>query len=301
MGLYEREYYQDSSDFQPVRPWNGRSMISILIIINVAVFLGNFIFGSVTENPVNEHLWLHPSDLSNPARWYRLLGNGFAHSKDITHILFNMLGLYLMGQVVELKYGRGEFLRFYLITIILCSLGWALKHRLFGATDIDNRVLLGASGGVTAVTMLFVFNFPNMTLHAFGVVPIKSWVFGIFVVVMNLFGTAKYQVGQAEQVAYDVHLIGAGFAAIYFYAGLNFGAIGTVWGKLAGMMKSKPKLKIHEPESAVADSVKEEADRILEKLHREGQDSLTAQERKTLVDYSFAMRKQRRNERLERS
>lgn len=269
-------------------------MISILIIINVAVFLGNFIFGSVTENPVNEYLWLHPSDLDQPTHWYRLLGNGFAHSKDITHILFNMLSLYLIGQVVELKYGRGEFLRFYLITIILCSLGWALKHKFFGDADVDNRVLLGASGGVTAITMLFVFNYPNMTLLAFGVVPIKSWVYGIFVVVMNLFGTAKYQVGQAEQVAYDVHLIGAAFAAIYFYAGLNFGALGAIWGKITCLVKSKPKLKIHKPtENTLPESVKEEADRILEKLHREGQDSLTAKERKVLEEYSRAVRKQR--------
>lgn len=296
MGLYEREYYHDSTDLQPIRPWNSRSIISTLIIINVAIFLANFIFGTVTDDPVNQHLWLRPNDLLDPIQWYRLLANGFAHSKDVTHILFNMLSLFLIGQAVEQRYGRGEFLRFYLITIVVCSIGWALKYLFIQTEEANFRALLGASGAVTGITLLFVFNFPNATLMAFGVLPLKSWVFGVFVVVMNLLGNAKYQVGpdNVTQVAYDVHLIGAAFAAIYFYAGLNFGAIGLMWSKLGGLFARQPKLKIHDPnKELVPDKMKEEADRILEKLHQEGQDSLTPKERKTLEEYSRAVRKQR--------
>lgn len=269
-------------------------MITTVIIINVAIFLANFVFGTYTEDPINEYLWLRPTNLFQPIEWYRFLANGFAHSKDVTHILFNMLALYLLGQAVEARYGRGEFIRFYLITIIICSIGWAVKYQLYSAGNLESRALLGASGGVTAVTMLFVFNFPNATLMAFGVLPIKSWVYGVFVVLMNLFGTSQYSVGDKVQVAYDVHLIGAAFAAIYFYGGLNFGSIGSLGNKLAGLFSRKPKLKIHDPKrNAIPDKMQEEADRILEKLHREGQDSLSSKERKTLEEYSRAVRKQR--------
>lgn len=301
MGLYERDYYQDSEELNPIRPWDGRSIVSTLIVINVAVFLANFIFGGGTSDPVNQPLWLQASDLFQPMHWYKFLTNGFAHSRDVTHILFNMLSLYLLGKVVESKYGRGEFLRFYLITIVICSLGWALRYYwTIPADQLDNRYLIGASGGVTAITMLFVFNFPNATLMAFGVLPIKSWVYGLFIIAMNVMGTANYEIvgaaGNTVQTAYDVHLIGAACAALYFYGGLSFGAIGTMWSKFVGLTKSKPKLKIHEPnqtENAIPPSIQAEADRVLDKLHREGQDSLTAKERKTLEEYSRAVRKLR--------
>ena len=103
--------------------------------------------------------------------------------------------------------------------------------------------------------------------------------------------------GNTVQTAYDVHLIGAACAAIYFYGGLSFAAIGKMWSKLGGLAKSKPKLKIHEPnqtENVIPPSMQAEADRVLDKLHREGQDSLTAKERKTLEEYSRAVRKLRK-------
>jgi hypothetical protein len=57
-------------------------------------------------------------------------------------------------------------------------------------------------------------------------------------------------------------------------------------------------LKIHQPEDGQAESgidpkMQAEADRILEKIHREGQDSLSAKERKLLEKYSRAVREQR--------
>ena len=297
MGLYERDYYQDSNELQSIGGWNGRSAISVIIIANVAIFLANFIFGGGTSDPVNRWLWLRGGDLTDPLQWYRLLGNGFAHSKDITHILFNMLSLYLIGQSVEARYGKSEFFRFYMVTIVVCSLGWLIKLRLTLPPEaVQASGLLGASGAVTGVILLFVFNFPQATLMAFGIIPIKAWVYGAFVVLMNVLGTSQYRFGQAQQVAYDVHLIGAACAAAYFYAGLSL-AFMADWKRLIPFKSTKrTNLKIHRPDAnQIPESMQIEADRILEKLHREGQESLTSKERKRLEEYSRAVRKSRQN------
>jgi membrane associated rhomboid family serine protease len=292
MGLYDRDYYQEPG-LQPIQSWNSRSIVSTLIIINVVVFLANFILGSGSHDTVNQFLWLRSDHLLQPWQWYRLLTNGFCHA-GIGHIFFNMLALYFLGQSVESRYGRGEFLRIFLVAVVLCSSAWVIRQLIILDSTSEVRVLLGASGGVTAITMLFVFNYPQSTLYIWGVLPVKAWVIGILVVGANLLGNSSIQVGESEHVAYDVHLVGAAFAAVYFYGKLNLGLLGSLGEKAAGLFRRKPKLKIHQPTEEVAqDKLQVEADRILEKIHREGQDSLTTKERKTLEEYSRSVRKQR--------
>jgi membrane associated rhomboid family serine protease len=292
MGLYDRDYYHEQ-EFQPVMRWDSRSIVSLLIIINVVVFVANFLSGSA--NPVNKLLCLaSPDHLKQPWQWYRLLTNGFVHA-SLPHIFLNLLSLFFLGPTVEAKYGRGEFLRIFLIAILGCSLIWLLRHSLSGSKPM---FLVGASGAITAVTMLFVLNFPHSTLSLWGVVPVKAWVVGVMLIVFNLLGNSSIQFNGVKNVAYDVHLLGAAFAAIYFYGKLNFESLGSLGASIGKLFKGKPNLKIHQPEDGQAESgidpnMQAEADRILEKIHREGQDSLSAKERKLLEKYSRAVREQR--------
>lgn len=292
MGLYDRDYYQEA-DLQPIQRWNSRSMTSTLIIVNAVVFIANFVLGSGSADTVNQFLWLRADHVAQPWQWYRLLTYGFTHS-GIGHILFNMLALFFLGQNVESRYGRSEFLRIFLISIVVCSAVWLIRQTVTHHADSAVPVLLGASGGVTAIIMLFVFNFPQSTLYIWGVLPVKAWVIGVFVVVANLLGNSNIQVGESEHVAYDVHLVGAAFAAIYFYGKFNFGMLGHLGSKLSSLFRRSPNLKIHQSADDLAlDKLQPEADRILDKIHREGQSSLTAKERQHLEEYSRAVRKQR--------
>ena len=118
MGLYDRDYYQSDS-LRPLRPWDSKTMVTMLIIANVAVYLANFLF-SQRDGLLMLQLSLYSNFLSEPLQWYHFLTYGFAHDPSrITHILFNMLSLYFLGQSVEDKYGKWEFLRFYLAAILL--------------------------------------------------------------------------------------------------------------------------------------------------------------------------------------
>jgi membrane associated rhomboid family serine protease len=286
MGLYDRDYYQES-EVQSVGKWNSRSIVTTLIIVNVAVQLLDFLG---RNHPVVQYLWVRPDDLTQPLHWYRFLTYGFAHSRDIMHLVFNMLGLYMLGQPVEQKYGRYEFLRIYLVSLVLCSVVWAVMRAVTGQSS---GVLLGASGAVTTISMLFVFSFPQTILHIWGIIPVRAWVIGVIIVVLNLMGSSRVDVGNKDQVAYDVHLTGAALAAIYFFGKLDLSALALLAAWPKRLWKRSPKLKIHRPESSISQSLQLEADRILEKLHRQGQDSLSPRERATLEQYSREVRKHR--------
>ncbi len=64
---------------------------------------------------------------------------------------------------------------------------------------------------------------------------------------------------------------------------------------MRGMFKRKPKLRVHreEDEESVPTRDEAEADRLLEKIHRQGQSSLTAKEQKFLENYSRRVREKR--------
>jgi hypothetical protein len=148
--------------------------------------------------------------------------------------------------------------------------------------------LLGASGAVTAVTLLFCIHFPHRTILLMFVLPVPAWAFGLMIIAGNLFGLTSN-----EAVAFDVHLVGAAFAICYYRFGWRLGnwipsvSLPTQW------LKRRPKLRVHRPEPADVSS-DDEADQILDKVNRTGIQSLTRREREILEDYSRRMREKRR-------
>jgi membrane associated rhomboid family serine protease len=286
MGLYDRDYLQE--DYEP-RPMGTatRMMVTNLVILNAAIFLLNVFVGG--DHRVVQWLAITPTDLWKPWLWWKLLTYGFVHNPlDIGHVFWNMFGLFIFGRDVELRYGRWEFLRFYLGAIVLGSLVWCIRMNLM---DVTQAQVIGASGGVTAVILLFVYNFPRRTILLFFVLPVPAWVLGVIIIAGDAFGF----IGSDKNIAFDVHLVGILFASGYYWLGWNLGHWtpsrfrgGFSWPSV----RRGPKLRVHDPEDKVQRQ-DEEADRILEKVSRQGIDSLTSRERRILEDYSRRMRQRR--------
>jgi hypothetical protein len=212
---------------------------------------------------------------------------------------------------VEDWLGRWEFLRFYLAAIVVGSVVHAARVCLF----VDPQwwsysTVVGASGAVTAVVILFVCKFPQVKLLLFFAIPVPAWLVGVIVIGQDMLGHGGVQLNPfgstqaATQVAYDVHLAGAAFAAIYFFSGLNFGRLlpggwGSLVERAARPLRSRPNLRVHTPATDDMDDnsyrdLDEEADRILAKVGSQGESSLTAAERRVLEDYSRRMRQKHR-------
>ncbi len=287
MGLYDRDY----SRYEAAEPRFGQGVATkpawlIILIVTVVAYFVDALFFS-RNHLVNEWMSVSSGTLKNPALWWQWLTYGLAHDPNgINHILFNMLGLFFFGSAVEPRLGRNEFLRFYIVTVFLGGLVWSLRLALSGGEGL----LMGASGGVLGVCMLFVFMYPNSTIYLMMVLPVKAWVVGVIYIGTNLYGAWK----GTDNTAYDVHLVGIACAAIYHFQHINLGrVIPHSWSSTMERIQSgRPKLKLHDPEKKLAHEAAE-ADRILQKIHESGEASLTSAERKLLEQYSRRMRDKR--------
>lgn len=288
MGLYDRGYYRNNQDLDLRPGWNQQSAVSQLIILNVIVFVVNLLFGNVTavyQGSVNEALALNADTLWKPWMWYKAITYAFAHSsKEISHIFFNMLSLYFMGRSVELRYGRKEFLKIYLLSALFCGIGTMIIRGL----QADAVSVLGASGAVLCISMLFVYNFPNATVY-FIVFPMPAWVLGIIFVLTNFFSNP------GSGIAYDTHMLGILFATMYFFLGLSFSSLQDPKEGVESIQRwwKRRKFKVHmqeDPNLSYEELESKEADRILEKIHASGKDSLTSKEKKFLEKYSQSVR-----------
>jgi len=270
MGVYDRDYYRVE---EPSGLFAGRPVVVNLIIINAAVFLLDLF----TDHRLITWLWLPSDAYKQPWEVWRLVTYGFTHDpKTITHILFNMFGLFVFGREMEDRYGRTEFLRFYLGAIVFGAVVWLLTVQ----SPLGSRgVLLGASGGVVAVVLLYVLNFPQRDVLFFGVIPMKAWVFGVIFIMGDVFGAMN----RTTPVAHSVHLAGAAFAAAYFYGKWNLALL--VPSTLLKKLKA-PRLRVHTPDEEDTRDLNVRVDEILDKINRQGEASLTKKERLTLEQAS---------------
>jgi membrane associated rhomboid family serine protease len=303
MGLYDRDYGRDERT-----PWdrveNPRSMTVILIVINVVIFFADLIFYTDVPQPqtggilrthfINNWFAVDGQTLLRPWLWWQFLTYGFVHDvSGITHVLFNMFGLYVFGRSVERRLGQMEFLRFYLIAVVCGGIVGAITSLALGGGGT-----VGASGAVIAVAVLFACYFPNQEILLMFVFPVKAWVLAVFFVTMDLAGAIGILTGMgaASNTAFTVHLAGAFLALGYYFLHwrlrwLDLGAVVELPQRLRQRSR-RMKLKLHDPDKKLQRDA-EDADRILAKIHAQGESSLTSSERKTLERYSRRQREKR--------
>src|SRR5690348_13816995 len=139
MPLDQRDYMYESYRQPPPRMMTAMRMASVttwIIIINVAVFLLDRIFG----RPDYVTLLFHglPVARFSPLEWWghfstataiyhlqlwRFVTFQFLHA-NFSHLFFNMLALYFIGPMIESYLGRGRYLAFYL----LCGIAGAVSY-----------------------------------------------------------------------------------------------------------------------------------------------------------------------------
>ncbi|MBN2292182.1 MAG: rhomboid family intramembrane serine protease, partial [Pirellulales bacterium] len=219
MGIYDRDYYQERQ--QPGLVLRGPSTaVGWIIAINVAIFIIDALSapsGTTRLHVVSSALSLNTGVLTQPWLWWKFVTCGFAHASypDYWHILGNMLGLFFLGRMVEQRYGRNEFVWIYMSALVLGSVLWCLLNSIQGLPA--GVPLVGASGAITAIVMLFALNFPKQIILFMFVIPMPAWVLGVMLVLFNLFGMSGVGgEGDGPTVAYGVHLAGAGFALAYY-------------------------------------------------------------------------------------
>ncbi len=269
MGLYDREYYREEP--RGIVLGGDMSVTTTLILINALVFVADMF----SNGRLSGALGLDWNLFSEPLKFWQLLTYGFAHDPSgVQHVFFNMLFLWLFGRDMEALYGKRLYLQLYLSLVVLSGLTWLLLNLLQG----EAAKLIGASGAVTGIMVLFVLHYPTRTLLFWGVFPIPVWVIASLQLLQDIFGAVSRE--NSGQVAYTAHLAGAAFAFLFFKTGWQLGSFVPKRLSLGGLRR-KPRLRVHSGDDN-EDDLSRRVDRILEKINREGQDSLTREERRTL-------------------
>ena len=147
----------------------------------------------------------------------------FMHG-GVTHIFFNMFGLFIFGTSVERQLGSWEFLLFYLITGALAGV---FSFFVYYSTGNFLVSLVGASGALYAVQLAYAVCFPNAVLHIWGILPIRAPVMVLVFTALSLFFVFS---GRGGNVAHLTHLAGFAFAWLYFM--IRFGV--NPWKRLTG-------------------------------------------------------------------
>jgi membrane associated rhomboid family serine protease len=287
MGYQDRPYF-NSSEYTGNRPsidFKSMSVVAKLIVINVViVILDAFTPRTDSGHWLSDQMSLSSDVWRQPWMVWKFLTAGFAHApidvgSGFWHVLGNMLVLWFLGRPVEERLGKREFLKFYLIAIVVAFVGWMLVSLLRG----DRHSVYGASGAVAAVIVLFIIMYPKEIIHFMGVLPIPAWALGVLLLVSDVWSS----ISRESQVAGEAHLTGAAFGAMYYYFHWNFGWLRT--DSFKRLLKRRPKLRVHKEESAF-DALQREGDAILDKINVQGEGSLTSKERRKLEEYSRQLR-----------
>jgi membrane associated rhomboid family serine protease len=299
MGFADRAYNRSS----PPGFMTEWTAVTTLIVITVGIWLANLLLFDVV--PVNAILAL-PGDLPRrPWEVWKLFTYGFAHdSGTIWHVVMNMLAIFFFGREVEDIIGRAEFFRFYVAAIVAAGLAWLTSAQLFTPLQAGSLSLVGASGAVMAVMAVFIWHYPQMELLLFGLLPMPAWSLGLLYLGWDAY--AAYAGG--DRVAHVAHIGGAAFGLCYAWRAWNIGDMIAKPGWWRPRMRvvryddqggdppSRTAASSSRPRVSVEDEHLQEAvDRILEKISRSGESSLTAGERSTLTEASRRLRERNRS------
>jgi len=215
---------------------NIPDIIKHLIVINALIFVGSQFVGELAYDVLALH---YPKN--NLFGLWQVLTHMFMHG-SISHILFNMFGLWMFGSPLAQMWGKNKFLFFYfsagigaaglqLLVYHLQIQGWVDELVLQGypLDEIYNSLqqqtqslfhvrMVGASGALYGVLVAFAFMFPNAELMLiFLPIPIKAKYFVPLILVMDLFfGFSSYSMGP---IAHFAHVGGAitGFLIMWYW------------------------------------------------------------------------------------
>ena len=146
-------------------------MLSLTIIIIIFTAVVSFIAFS-NQKLVND-LIFHVNPIREKNEWFRFVSCGFIHA-DIGHLAFNMISLYMFGELVEDQFaiffgGSSKliFIAFYVTALIVCLIPTYIKNR-----NNDYYRSLGASGAVSAIVFAGIFLYPTAKIGIFILPPI---------------------------------------------------------------------------------------------------------------------------------
>ncbi|MFA5833784.1 MAG: rhomboid family intramembrane serine protease [Bacteroidota bacterium] len=290
--FYRPSFFGGFQFFPPV--------IKGLLIANAAVFLGMVFLGNFRIGDFYFEQFFFQSfalwPLGAGFGFWQLFSYMFMHA-SFTHILFNMLALWMFGMELEHVWGSRKFFIYYL----LCGFGGGLANLLIAPMFTSVGPTIGASGAVYGILLAFGMMFPDRPIYMYFLLPIKAKYFVVMYMAFEVFS-----VGSMDGVAHFAHLGGALVGFLYLMAdGYHFGSSyraprqeENIFTRMTGFGKQPQRDKnysdvseakvfdIFENQKKEEKQAQVQIDEILDKISKNGYQSLSDEEKKILFEAS---------------
>jgi len=276
----------------PFREWAGRfdSVTGLLIWLNVAVFILQLVGRLFRVSVIEDMFALSTSHLRSGFIWQPFTYMFLHDPGNIFHIIVNMFVLWFFGREVEYFIGKSLFTRLYLFGGLAGAALW-LAFNLH-----STEYVLGASAAVLSCVIAFATLFPDreITLLLFFIIPVtlKAKYMALIAVafdVVPLLGQGvPFRSGMAN-VAHLAHLGGMLVGYLYIKQ-LGYGttprwlltvqrAGAALTPLLAGLT---PRWRPRKGNLSPDDYMRDVVNPILDKIARDGMQSLTRREQRIL-------------------
>ncbi len=176
-------------------------MIKKLMIMMGAFFL----LQMVVSHRISFTLGLVPVLVWKKYFLWQLVTYIFLHG-GISHLLFNLLALWMFGGELESYWGSRKFLRYFLF----CGVGAGICTVIF--TPYQFIPVIGASGAIYGILLAFGWLFPNRLIYIYFLFPIPAKYMVIIFGLIELFSSIE---GTGGGVAHLTHLGGLLFGLSY--------------------------------------------------------------------------------------
>ncbi len=291
-------------------------VVKNLLIINILMFVAAFTFERFNID-LTDILGLHFFKASD-FRFYQLFTYMFMHA-NFGHLFFNMFALWMFGNTLENIWGSKRFLLFYMVCGIgagICQevvqyIQYATTLSNYATVNLGNQVVpmstylnmmntVGASGAIYGLLLAFGMMFPDSRIYLYFLFPIKAKWFVIGYAALELI----MGIGGADNVAHFAHLGGMLFGLILILYWNKHGVNGPDFdlNKWKGWFWKFKNRKKYTPYEEVRDEPKaprsdedynyqraqkeRDIDAILDKVAKNGYDSLTKEEKEFLFKNS---------------
>ena len=185
-----------------------KNAVLVIALINAGVF----VFTSLFRN-LSAYLGLVPILVVEAQTYWQFFTYQFVHG-DFFHLAFNMLALFFFGVPVERKIGTKEFILYYLL---IGTIDGVLSFLVYAVTGFYIISLVGASGAIFGVLLLYAVIYPNSVVYLWAVIPVPAPLLILGYAVIELISI--FSLG--DGVAHLTHFIG--LLAGWVYIRIRFG------------------------------------------------------------------------------
>ncbi len=275
---------------------NNTGISIIIIIANVL-----FSYKGLTNHQFFEGYLFDVGKILQQKDYKRLITSGFLHV-SWTHLIFNMITLYLFSNLLEMYMGGLNFTLIYFASLIGGNLLSLFIHR-----HHESYTAVGASGAVSGIVFASIALFPGMDIRMFFIpISIPSWIYGLIYVLFSIYGIRS----KRDNIGHEAHLGGAMIgmltailiepsalaenlttilivsipAIIFIYVIVNRPSVLMIDNLF--YKKNHDHYSIDHKYNEARTNKQKEIDGILDKISRRGINSLSKTEKQKLDEYS---------------